>query len=204
MKTIRELLQDADPLRYEAAPDQRDFHRRAVLAAATDDCVRTPVEGQFRIVVLAALVVIAAFVVGVRVWSLFVNDLRVQAAVRFEVKLAEDRPGPGLLQAKVADSDRSVYLHEEVIVTNSDIVSARVVQGSAPIQYGVNVEFNASGAEKMRTATENHIGKHMAILLDGQVVAIPVLRTPIGASARITGNFTRSQAEKIANGIRIQ
>jgi preprotein translocase subunit SecD len=36
------------------------------------------------------------------------------------------------------------------------------------------------------------------------VVATPVLRTPIGASARITANFTRSQAERIANGIRIQ
>jgi hypothetical protein len=207
MNTIRELLRDADPLRYEAAhaPDQRDFHRQAVLAAASDDRVPAPVGRQSRIVVFAigALAVIAAFFVGARVWSLFVNDLRVQAAVRFEVKLAEDRPGPGLHQAKVADSDRSVYLHDEVIVTNSDIASARAVQ-DGPSQYRVDVEFNASGAEKMRAATENHIGKHMAILLDGQVVATPVLRTPIGASARITGNFTRSQAERIANGIRIQ
>jgi len=32
----------------------------------------------------------------------------------------------------------------------------------------------------------------------------PVLRTLIGASARITGNFTRSQAERIVKGIEIQ
>jgi hypothetical protein len=204
MKTIRELLRDADPLRYEAAPDQRDFHGQAVLAAGTDDCVPTPLARRWRIVVLAALVMIAAFLVGARVWSLFVSDLRVQAAVRFEVKLAEEKPGPGLHQAKVADSDRSVYLHDEVIVTNGDIVSARVVQGGGPSEYGVDVEFNASGAEKMRAATENHIGKQMAILLDGQTVATPVLRTPIGASARITGKFTRSQAERIANGITIK
>jgi len=204
MKTIKELLRDADPLRYEAPPDQRDFHGQAALAAGTDDCKPTPLARRWRIVVLAALVMIAAFLVGARVWSLFVSDLRVQAAVRFEVKLAEEKPGPGLHQAKVADSDRSVYLHDEVIVTNGDIVSARVVQGGGPSEYGVDVEFNASGAEKMRAATENHIGKQMAILLDGQIVAAPVLRTPIGASARITGKFTRRQAERIANGITIQ
>lgn len=206
MKTIRELLRDADPLRYEAAPGRRDFHRQAVLAAASDDRVPAPVERRSWIVVFATviLVVIAAFFVGARVWSLFVSDLRVQAAVRFEVKLAEDRPGPGLHRVKVADSDRMVYLHDEIIVTNGDIASSQVVQDGTPSQYRVDVEFNASGAEKMRAATEKHIGKKMAILLDGQVVATPVLRTSIGTSARITGNFTRSQAERIANGIRIQ
>jgi preprotein translocase subunit SecD len=67
----------------------------------------------------------------------------------------------------------------------------------------VGVEFNASGAEKMRAATGNHIGKPVAILLDSQVVVAPVLRAAIGASAVITGNF-RTQAEGIVNGIRIQ
>ena len=37
MKTIRELLRDADPLQREAtfSSDQRDFRRQAVLAAAS-------------------------------------------------------------------------------------------------------------------------------------------------------------------------
>jgi len=146
--------------------------------------------------------VLTASLLGPRVWSLFVSD--VQAAVRFEVRLAEDRPTPGLREAKVSGSDRSVYLHDEIIVTNSDIAAARVIQGSSASQYGVGVEFNASGAEKMRAATGNHIGKLVAILLDDQVVMALVIRSPIDASAVITGNFTRAQAEKIVNGIRIQ
>jgi preprotein translocase subunit SecD len=153
----------------------------------------------FAIVALAA---IAASFLGSRVWSVFVSEL--QAAVRFEVRLAEDRPAPGLREAKVSGSGRSVYLHDEVIVTNSDIAVARVVPGHGPSDYSIGVEFNASGAEKMRAATSNHIGKVVAILLDGQVVMAPVLRTPIGASARISGNFTRTQAERIVNGIEIQ
>jgi preprotein translocase subunit SecD len=41
----------------------------------------------------------------------------------------------------------------------------------------------------------------MAILLDGKVVMTPVVRSPITDSAMITGNFTRAEAERIADGI---
>jgi preprotein translocase subunit SecD len=150
-----------------------------------------------------ALTVIAASVLGPRVWSVFVGDLQA-AAVRFEVRLGEDSPAPGLREAKVSGSDRLVYLHDEVIVTNGDIAVARVVPGPGLSEYSVGIEFKASGAEKMRAATGSHIGKLLAILLDGQVVMAPVLRSPISASARITGNFTRPQAERIVNGIQIQ
>ena len=44
----------------------------------------------------------------------------------------------------------------------------------------------------------------MAILIDGQVVMAPVLRTPISASAVVTGNFTKAEAERIVNGIGLQ
>ena len=70
------------------------------------------------------------------------------------------------------------------------------------------MEFNKAGAEKMRAATASNIGKPMAILLDGQVVMAPVVRSPIGGSAVITGKFTKAEAERMAerivkgNGIR--
>lgn len=206
MENIRELLRDGDPLRHEPAwpPGQREFRRQAVLAAASGARAPSGVGSRSGIAVFAivALMVIAASFLGARVRSLFVSEA--QAAVRFEVRLAEDRPVLGLREAKVSGSDRSVYLHDEVIVTNSDIAAARVVQGGDPPQYGVSVEFNASGAEKMRAATGNHIGKPVAILLDGQVVMAPVLRTPIGAAAVVTGNLTRTEAERIASGITVQ
>jgi preprotein translocase subunit SecD len=143
--------------------------------------------------------VIAASFFGSRVRSPFVSDL--QAAVRFEVRLAEDKPAPGLREAKISGSDRSVYLHDEVIVNNGDIAAARVVPGGGPSQYSIGVEFNASGAEKIRAATGKHIGKPVAILLDGKVVMTPVVRVPIGASAVITGNFTKVEAERIVDGV---
>ena len=151
------------------------------------------------ILATVALTAIAASFLGSRGWSVFVGDLQ-GAPVRFEVRLAEDKPAPGLREAKVG-SDRLVYLYEQVIVSNGDIAMARVVPVPGTSEYSIGIEFKASGAEKMRAATANHIGTLLAILLDGQVVMAPVLRSPIGASARITGNFTQAQAERIVRGI---
>jgi preprotein translocase subunit SecD len=123
----------------------------------------------------------------------------VHAAVRFEVRFAEEKPGPGLREAKVAGTNRSIYLHDEVIVTNGDIRAARVIHvGDA---YNVGVEFNAAGAQKMCQATAKHVGRLVAILLDGQVIMAPVLRSPIDASAEVTGHFTKAEAERVVNGI---
>lgn len=55
-----------------------------------------------------------------------------------------------------------------------------------------------------RAATGNHIGKPVAILIDGQVVVAPALRATIGGSAVVSGNFTKEQAERFANGIGMQ
>jgi len=206
MKSIRNLLQEADPLQHEPTwtSGERDFRRQALLAAASGARSPAGVRSRSRIpfFVTVALMVIAASFFGSRVRSPFVSVL--QAAVRFEVRLAEDKPAPGLREAKVSGSDRSVYLHDEVIVNNGDIAAARVVPGGGRSQYSIGVEFNASGAEKIRAATGNHIGKPVAILLDGQVVMTPVVRVPIGASAVITGSFTKAEAERIVNGVALR
>jgi len=107
----------------------------------------------------------------------------------------------GLEKAKVAGANKFVYLHPESIITNGDIASARLMAGTGPSDYGVSVEFKKEGAERIQAATADRVGQHVAILIDGQVVAAPVIRTPISDSARVTGKFTRAQAERIVKGI---
>jgi SecD/SecF fusion protein len=53
----------------------------------------------------------------------------------------------------------------------------------------------------MRKASGNHIGKPVAIIIDGRVVMAPVVRSPIGDSALVTGHFTKAEAERIVHGI---
>lgn len=201
MKTIKQLLMDADPLRHEpAALPQRDLRRQAIVAAASGGAA---VAGRARIRLarlgIMTIVVIGILVLGSRWWPSMVFES--YAAVRFEVRLAEVGPAPGLREAKIAGTDRSVYLHEEVVVSNVDIARAEIIDGGVPSQFGVSVHFTAEGAEKMRVATQHHIGRPVAILVDDEVVVAPVLRAVIGASAVINGNYNRDQAERIVNGM---
>jgi preprotein translocase subunit SecD len=124
----------------------------------------------------------------------------VAAQVRFEVRLAEETPVPGLQVARVSGDSRLIYLHPELVVGNDDIAQATVLdEGVAG--FVVQVELLGTGAERMRQATANHVGRPVAILLDGSVVMAPTLRSPISSSARITGTFTRRGAERIAAGL---
>jgi len=202
VQEIRDLLRDADPLRHEQMYDPRDRElcRQAVLAAAFISPEPEKVKSPSRIAFFAAVALLLLALLGLRGWPPFYGEL--QAAVRFEVRLAEDTPSAGLREAKMSGSGRSVYLHRVPIVTNADIAAADIVQSDTPAQYGVEVKFNAAGTEKMREATSGHIGRPLAIIIDGRVVIAPVLRTPIDASAIVSGNFTKAQAARIANGIR--
>jgi preprotein translocase subunit SecD len=94
-----------------------------------------------------------------------------------------------------------VYLHEEVIVTNEDVARSRIVPGDGPSHFNIAVEFNAAGTQKMQQATADHVGRPVAVLIDGETVMAPTLRTPISTSALITGDYTRAEAERIVNGI---
>jgi nitrogen fixation protein FixH len=204
MKSITELLRDADPLLHESmtSSEQRDYRRKAVLAAASRARDRAGAEPRSRVTLLVTLgsVMIVVLFLAERIWSPLVSNVYA-ATVRFEVKLAEEKPAAGLRVAKVSGTDRSVYLHAEAILTNSDISRARVIQVDHSSQYNVGVEFNPSGTEKIRAATARHIGKLVAILLDGQVVMTAIVREPIAESAVISGDLSRTEAEKIVKGI---
>lgn len=204
MNNLNELLRDADPVHHEKTvpPDDLAWRRTAILAEASvaRAAVKKGLRQKYALLAMAALAIMAAALLGSNLRSFLLG--KVYAAVNFEVRLAEDHPSPGLREARVSGSDRSVYLHNDIVVTNGDISRAEVVQGNGPSQFGVSVEFTAAGAKKMRSATKSHMGKPLAILLDGQVVMALTIRAPINSSAMITGNFTKAEAERIVNGLR--
>ena len=121
--------------------------------------------------------------------------------MRFEARLAEERPAAGLQAARVGRSARVIYLHPEAIVTNADVARNRIVPGATLSRFWIDVQLNAAGAQKMRQATMDHIGKPVAILIDGEVVLSPTVKSAIGAAAMITGDYTRADAERIAESI---
>jgi preprotein translocase subunit SecD len=151
------------------------------------------------VMALVAAILIAIAALGSRTGPQ--GSATVYAAVRFEVRLAEEQPGADRRAAKVAGSDRVIYLHDEVVVTNDDIARSAVAPGGTPSTFNIGIRFNEAGAEKMRRATANHLGKPLAVLIDGEVVMAPTLRSPVSDSALISGDFSQAEAERIVNGI---
>jgi preprotein translocase subunit SecD len=196
MTTIREALEKADPLRHEPewSVEDREKTRRDVIDMAGLAAPRHRRMMSLSAIVALAVVVSAALV---GLWPRASTNL--VAAIRFEVRLAEERAVPGLSVVTIG-SNRTIYLYPETIVENSDITSARVIEGDGET-FGVSVTFSAGGAAKMRRATTAHIGRPIAILLDGEVIAAPTVRSAISDAGVLQGRYTRAEAERIATGI---
>ena len=105
-----------------------------------------------------------------------------------------------LVEALVGHSNKKVYLHETAILTNADVTDARVVPAKGTA-FDVAVSLTPQGAAKMADATQGHVGRPLAIVVNGTVVAAPILRDPVRQDALITGDWTREQADEIAAGL---
>lgn len=197
MKSIPELLRDADPLGYEPPRSQTDRIRRRQAILETRPSA-APIRSRRSALVAIAAVAVGAAATGTRYWTR-ATDL--VAAVRFEVRLAETTPGPGLREAEISGADRKIYLHEETVVSNADIAEARIVTGNPPDSIGIALTFTPGGSAKMAGATHDHLGRPMAILIDGRVVMAPTVRAVTSTQAVITGTFTKAEADRIVGGI---
>jgi hypothetical protein len=198
MNKLKRVLNDADPLQHELQPSsgQRDALRRAVIACASD--ARPDGLVMRRWIFRSAIVLILGAI------FLFAATRPQYAAVKFEVRLAETAPAPGLKEAKLAGTERRVYLHGETVVSNEDVARAELIPGDTSSQFFISIIFNETGARKMRAATEGHIGRPVAVLIDDEVVIAPAIRSIIDGAAVINGNYSKERAERIVNGIALR
>src|SRR5690349_15706450 len=96
-------------------------------------------------------------------------------SVAVEFRKAEESPAEGLTEATVAGSDKKVYLHPEVELSNADVadVFPLIDPNGKP---AVGIRFNKEGQEKAQRLSREHVNKPVAILIDGKVVCAPLIR----------------------------
>jgi len=186
----------------DAARPAIAFLRRRHLASRLRQLSKEPHMTRLRLVSAAAALLFVVTGTAVAVLSALPLDLptlgRQPAATTLEVRLAESQPAAGLREA-VLESGLRIYLRPEAVVTGADVTSASVVDAGG--RYSVNVAFSAAAANRLTEATKIHIGRPIAILLNGKVISAPTLRSTIRGSAVISGDFTRAEAERIASGL---
>jgi hypothetical protein len=120
--------------------------------------------------------------------------------VTLQFRPGSQTPATGLTEMTVVGSDQKVYLSNEVVLSNADVKSARVVTGPSGPQ--IDIIFTQPGTERFTRATANNIMRPLGILVDGQLISAPIVREKItGGRAVMSGPFSEQEARRIAAGI---
>jgi preprotein translocase subunit SecD len=87
-------------------------------------------------------------------------------------------------------------LDQRAIVDESGVKSAAVTKE----QNGpwVRLTLTDEASNRLLKATRMNIGKRIAVVLNGRVTAVPVVKAPVSNMVPITGPFTERQANDIA------
>lgn len=141
----------------------------------------------------------------------------VQTMGRLEFKLAKKSPSGGSIWAGSADTappdelpeNTEIRYHHEtggwyvlespVLLTGNHIKDARPSSGRTSFDIVVSMDFDGEGSTKFAKITGDHIGEHLAILLDDRVQSAPVINSEIRGSAMIEGNFNFPEANYLSN-----
>jgi preprotein translocase subunit SecD len=101
-----------------------------------------------------------------------------------------------------------LWVSKAVAIDQNDLQATRVATSSslnsnnAPGSAEIDVTFTPEGRKRFAEVTRHSIDKRLAIIIEGQVVSSPVIRTEIpGGKAIISGNFSQSEAVELSNKI---
>jgi preprotein translocase subunit SecD len=119
--------------------------------------------------------------------------------VKVEFRRAETAAAEGLTEAAVAGTKDKVYLHGTADLTGADVASAKVV-GDAKSPT-IEIAFTEAGAKKAAKLSGDHADKPVAVVVDGKVLAAPVVRARLGATIRVSGNFSEEEAAKLVKAL---
>ncbi|MFE4862472.1 protein translocase subunit SecD [Streptomyces sp. NPDC056670] len=96
------------------------------------------------------------------------------------------------------------YILGPAEVDGTDVAKAQAVINQQNGQWIVQMDFTAGGSKKFATITgklsqQQYPNNRFAIALDNTVVSAPTVSSTLSGSAEISGNFTQSTAQDLAN-----
>src|SRR5213078_2771535 len=99
-----------------------------------------------------------------------------------------------------ADGKIPYVVGKRTLLTGAELTRAEVnADPNSPGNWQVAIEFTANGARIFGEITEQNVGRHLAIVLDGVLQSAPRINERIpGGRAVITGQFTVDEARDLA------
>ncbi len=156
-------------------------------------------------------------VLGAVMWLAAARGIAAEpAAPAPEIKLAtglylvspEDAEG----RVQVMLGDQKYFIDPKPVVEKKGIASTKVEREAlvpsapgkpaAPPSVGIRLNLTAAGKTALADATTKNVGMRVAIVADGEVVAMPVIREPVTDGMMvISGSFTEERATQIATAM---
>jgi preprotein translocase subunit SecD len=103
---------------------------------------------------------------------------------------------------KETKAERKVpyVVQKRTLLTGAELTRAEVqADPNSPGNWQVAIEFTATGTRIFGEVTEQNVGRHLAIILDGTLYSAPRINERIpGGRAVITGQFTVNEARDLA------
>lgn len=116
---------------------------------------------------------------------------------------AREHPPEGSELLEGLGDHRAYLISRQVSVDGEDFVDAAPGLDRATSRPIVNMRLDARGARHLASVTQANVGRPLAVVLDGAVIAAPIIREPITrGTLQISGEFTVQQVDAIAMKIR--
>jgi preprotein translocase subunit SecD len=100
----------------------------------------------------------------------------------------------------LSGADGTPYLIEKrVVMPGDNLTDAQASFDQRTNEPVVSFHFNQAGTRQFARVTAENVGRPMAVVLDGVVLAVPVIREAItGGSGQISGGFNLERANDLA------
>jgi SecD/SecF fusion protein len=106
-------------------------------------------------------------------------------------------PGTEILPTADPQLPPTMAVKKRIVVSGENLTKANVDSDEMQ-RPAIGFRFDGVGARKFGDATVANIGKPFAIILDGQIISAPNIRTAItSGSGQITGGFTIQEATEL-------
>jgi preprotein translocase subunit SecD len=122
------------------------------------------------------------------------------AEMTLEFRIADTEPAPGLTEMTFAPTGERFYLHDEVLMDETDVEAALATTRHGG--WAVELALTSVGTLKFEQLTEENVGKHCAMVLNGELASAPrIMATISSGRAVLMGDFDEAEARRIARGL---
>ncbi|HEX7938363.1 MAG TPA: hypothetical protein VF483_05175 [Gemmatimonadaceae bacterium] len=127
------------------------------------------------------------------------SEAAVASCPTIEMSAVADRPTDSTKAAVMLHDTTTILMSRTPLVATSDITSATALESED--QWVLSFTVTDAAANRIREFTKQHVGKNLALLVDGKVHGTPRIAGAISGNTYQIDGFNRADAERLATAI---